>query len=378
MQTKKIKLADHSIGGCEGTLEALDDIVRFSAFGLLLWLAVLAIRGFRDRIAGWLGALAALTSAAYLISTKPGLHIGGVDLDLILLPVLALSPAFAWLFCLTQFDDNFELNRVHVGVVVAKLLSGACGYLAYKYGNPVWQVPLMAVSSSIVVGMLMHLIYVAVQGRGEDLVEARRRFRSTFVWAIIALSMGVLVAENFLVGRGFNQELLLVQAFSFLAITIYPLWRLSSPGGEDLFFRAPSPAVNTAHSVEDHCELSATDQHDLDVIKELAGKSLILEQGLTINKLSQQLNIPEHRLRHLINRHLGYRNFSDFLNHHRVSLAKEQLSNHKHRNMPVLTLAMELGYGSLGPFNRAFKERTGLTPTEFRNQSLEAGIAAAK
>lgn len=48
------------------------------------------------------------------------------------------------------------------------------------------------------------------------------------------------------------------------------------------------------------------------------------------------------------------------------------------RNTPVLTLAMELGYGSLGPFNRAFKERTGLTPTEFRTQSLEAGLAAAK
>lgn len=359
-------------------MEALDNIVRYSAFGLLLWLAVLAIRDFRDRIAGWLGALSAITAAAYLLGSKPGLEMFGVDIDLVLLPVLALSPAFAWLFCLTQFDDNFELNRIHITVVVAKMVSGGCGYLAYKFDSPVWQLPFMMISTSLVVGMLLHLVYVAVQGRGEDLVEARRRFRTTFVWAIIALSIGVLIAENFLVGRGFNQELLLVQAFSFLAITIYPLWRLSSPGGEDLFFRAPSQAITTVNTADDHCELSATDQHDLDVIKALAGEGRILEQGLTISKLSQQLNIPEHRLRHLINRHLGYRNFSDFLNHHRIRLAKEQLSDHKRRNTPVITLAMELGYGSLGPFNRAFKERTGLTPTEFRNQSLEAGIAAAK
>ena len=359
-------------------MEALDDIVRFSAFGLMLWLVVLLLRGFRNRLAGWLGALAAITSAAYLISTKPGLHIAGVDLDLILLPVLALSPAFAWLFCLTQFDDNFELNRIHVGVVIAKMITGACGYLAYKYGNPVWQLPLMALSSSIVVGMLLHLVYVAVQGRGEDLVEARRRFRTTFVWAVIVLSVGVLIAENFLVGRGFNQELLLIQSFSFLAITIYPLWRLSSPGGEDLFFRAATPAIADMQSNADDSQLSATDQHDLDVIKAFAVEGKILEQGLTISKLSQQLNIPEHRLRYLINQHLDYRNFSDFLNHHRIRLAKEQLSDHKRRNTPVLTLAMELGYGSLGPFNRAFKERTGLTPTEFRTQSLQAGIAAAK
>ncbi|WP_081786483.1 helix-turn-helix domain-containing protein [Kordiimonas gwangyangensis] len=31
---------------------------------------------------------------------------------------------------------------------------------------------------------------------------------------------------------------------------------------------------------------------------------------------------------------------------------------------------MDLGYGSLGPFNRAFKERTGLTPSEYRRNVL--------
>jgi len=35
-----------------------------------------------------------------------------------------------------------------------------------------------------------------------------------------------------------------------------------------------------------------------------------------------------------------------------------------------LTIAMDLGYGSLGPFNRAFKTITGLTPSEFRRNSV--------
>ena len=359
-------------------MEALDDIVRFSAFGLMLWLAVLLIRRFRNRLAGWLGALAAITSAAYLISTKPGLHIGGVDLDLILLPLLALSPAFAWLFCLTQFDDDFALNKAHGLIVFTKMVSGAGGYLTYKLGLDALHMPFMVVSNSIVLGMVAHLTYVAVNGRGDDLVEARRHFRTTFVSAVVVLSIGILITENFLVGRGFNDVLLLVQSSAFLAITLYPLWRLSAPGGEDLFFRETAPALIITHSDNIDSELSVTDQHDLDVVKAFAKEDKILEQGLTISKLSQQLNIPEHRLRHLINQHLGYRNFSDFLNHHRIRLAKEQLSDHKHRNTPVLTLAMELGYGSLGPFNRAFKERTGLTPTEFRTRSLEAGFAAAK
>jgi AraC-like DNA-binding protein len=35
----------------------------------------------------------------------------------------------------------------------------------------------------------------------------------------------------------------------------------------------------------------------------------------------------------------------------------------------VLTIALEVGYGSIGPFNRAFKERFGVTPTEYRRQN---------
>jgi AraC-like DNA-binding protein len=41
----------------------------------------------------------------------------------------------------------------------------------------------------------------------------------------------------------------------------------------------------------------------------------------------------------------------------------------------VLTLALEAGYGSIGPFNRAFRDAYGVTPTEFRRQATPADIA---
>ena len=34
--------------------------------------------------------------------------------------------------------------------------------------------------------------------------------------------------------------------------------------------------------------------------------------------------------------------------------------------IPVLTIALDSGFQSLGPFNRAFKADTGMTPTEYR------------
>jgi AraC-like DNA-binding protein len=37
--------------------------------------------------------------------------------------------------------------------------------------------------------------------------------------------------------------------------------------------------------------------------------------------------------------------------------------------VPVLTIALDAGFQSIGPFNRAFKTETGLTPTEYRKQA---------
>lgn len=356
-------------------METLDDILRYGALGLLLWVAVLVLRDFRDRVAGRLGALSAFTSATYLLASKPGLHVFGVDLDLILLPAFLTSPVFTWLFCLSQFDDNFRINMLHKSVLFAKMMTGAIGYLAIKYDYAP-AVSVFSPSTLIVIGMMVHLVYVTWRGRNDDLVEDRRKLRSIFVFGVIAITVGIVIAETWLRGRGIGEYLLVIQAAAFLAITVYLLWRLSSPGGEDLFFRVNRAAV-TAES-ETHCELSVADKRDLDVIIGLEGSELIVEPGLTITRLAAVLDIPEHRMRHLINQHLGYRNFADFLNHHRVRAAKDRLSDAEGRNTPVLTVAMDLGYGSLGPFNRAFKERTGLTPTEFRNKSLEAGMAAAK
>ena len=41
----------------------------------------------------------------------------------------------------------------------------------------------------------------------------------------------------------------------------------------------------------------------------------------------------------------------------------------------MLTIALDLGYGSLGPFNRAFKEATGMTPTGYRERAIPGTIA---
>ena len=92
-------------------------------------------------------------------------------------------------------------------------------------------------------------------------------------------------------------------------------------------------------------------------------------KSLTIAELARLLGTQEHVLRRVVNHGLGFRNFNDFLHTHRLKEAAERLGDPQLRRIPVLTIALEVGYGSIGPFNRAFKERFGVTPTRVSPQN---------
>ena len=92
------------------------------------------------------------------------------------------------------------------------------------------------------------------------------------------------------------------------------------------------------------------------------------QDGLAIATLAARVGVPEYRLRRLINRSLGFRNFNSFVNSYRIAEAKAALGDPQQAELPVLTIALDAGFSSLGPFNRAFKADTGLTPSEFRRR----------
>ncbi|OUS00575.1 hypothetical protein A9Q81_10505 [Gammaproteobacteria bacterium 42_54_T18] len=82
------------------------------------------------------------------------------------------------------------------------------------------------------------------------------------------------------------------------------------------------------------------------------------------------LTFPEQQRRRLINQHLGYRNFNEYLNHFRIQEASTQLSSTDFEHLPILTIALDVGYASLIPFNRAFKTRYEQSPSEYRREKL--------
>jgi AraC-like DNA-binding protein len=104
----------------------------------------------------------------------------------------------------------------------------------------------------------------------------------------------------------------------------------------------------------------------------MADERVYRQENITIGVLAGRLKIPEYRLRRLINQRLGHRNFNVFLNNHRIEEAKAALADPAQAEVPVITIAMDAGFQSLGPFNRAFKAVTGVTPTEYRRLKVTA------
>ena len=119
---------------------------------------------------------------------------------------------------------------------------------------------------------------------------------------------------------------------------------------------------------------TVADQHSLALLTEKMQGGLYKEPALSVARIAEEIRVPEHRLRALINTYLGYRNISQFLNEYRIAEAKSRLSDVSQRHVPILTIAMEAGYVSLRPFNRAFKEQTAQTPSEFRAHHLSDAV----
>jgi AraC-like DNA-binding protein len=138
-----------------------------------------------------------------------------------------------------------------------------------------------------------------------------------------------------------------------LAVTIGTVLLLTGPLVQGQF---PAAAVVNKADEALHARLQTA----------IATERILRQEGLTIARLAAQLDVPEYRLRRVINRTLGFRNFNDFLNHYRIRDARIALEDPTRAGVSVLTVALEMGYQSLSPFNRAFKAQTGSTPSAYR------------
>ena len=403
----------------DSPLTLLDAALRGALIALL---ALLAVNFWRERSplpAARAGCLLAVGLCDYAVTTAPEFP-SALPLAL-QVPMMAIAngnPVLFWVFARALLDDDFQLRAPPVlAWLVLALLGGlACGLpsgsLRAAWG-PVIGIVLAA--SPLVFGALV-MAATITQWRG-DLVEQRRRLRGFIVIGgtgyLVASALARILGTDD--GR-FSATPSLFDMFALTAVVATIAWRLLRLGPSELWLTAPvtgaaaapdspgeaaraqgaalaplpgplpgplhaplpapnSPANPTPDPAEPPGHPDPADRAD-PVQARLAGRLAQLmgeerayrDEDLSIAWLATRLAVPEYRLRRLINQHLGHRNFSAYVNQYRLAEAMRALADPAQSDRPVLTIALEAGFQSIGPFNRAFKSRTGLTPTEFRRK----------
>jgi len=351
------------------TLATIDIALRAATVALLLILAVSLYRGFGTVLGGRLAAAFALGSAAHAVTSSIG---ATSPVSPAHAPIIALSTGNVvvfWLFTRALFNEAFRLRWWH-GLVWTAVA-------AFSFVNCLWLVPLYGARFAIVAINLIALGFIGlalaqtVVSWPADLVEGRRRVR-VFIVSAAALYGGLnAILQISMAGGGSAEIANVLNSAALVAVVAAIAIAMMRVDGADVFPLAPAMKIDASEA--DVIETNAADQKLIDALMRLMSDERIYRRdNVTIGTLATKLAIPEYRLRRLINQRLGYRNFNVFLNEHRIAEAKAALADPSQAEVPVITIAMDAGFQSLGPFNRAFKAITGVTPTEYRRLKATA------
>ena len=225
-----------------------------------------------------------------------------------------------------------------------------------------WSVVLMDIMQLMFVGFA---IYWTLKGWRADLVADRRVLRWMIIGVQGTLMFVIVFVENFLLVGG-SEGSATEQSFIVFAMALLTLCmlvatlRFDSVSLSNVLRKVTEPVSGLGES---------TYNIDEDGFRDVFEKEKIYrEAGLTISTLAKTLNLPEYRLRAFIHKQLGFRNFNAMLHKYRIEDASVLLGDRENKNVPVLTIALSVGYQSITPFNNAFRKIKGVTPSEYRKQ----------
>jgi len=110
-------------------------------------------------------------------------------------------------------------------------------------------------------------------------------------------------------------------------------------------------------------------------IEKLVSEGAYLDPDLKVSMVALRLHEKDYKVTRAIVAALGQPNFNRFINTYRLRHAERLLADTT-SNSGILEIALESGFASLGPFNRAFKETNGVTPSDFRREKEKAATDA--
>jgi AraC-like DNA-binding protein len=332
--------------------------LRSGTVALLLLTGIVILRDRRHRESGPYGGLLALSVAADSI-----VFIAGASWLWPLQLVAMGTPAMLWIWAGAVFDDYRPSWRAAVAWAVLPAV-GAFGLYA-------WRPWVGTAENALALLFILLAAWRIVAGLRGDLVERRRRLRPLLAVLAVLYAGGILLV-NMLGGarsagassRFVEAAVLAGLAAAFALLTLRADRSLAGPLAVEARRPGPDEVAEPSAAVDDQEDALLARLRQL-----MEEEKVYRQEGFGVAALVAALDVPEYRLRRLINQRLGHRNFSSFVNGYRLAEATAALADPAQADVPILTIALDAGFQSIGPFNRAFKAHTGMTPTAYRKQA---------
>lgn len=301
----------------------------------------------------WLLVMAGL--AAFLISNLLG---GAGPVPTLLELAGSGTCGLSWLLARALFrPDSIHavwprvvVGSLFVNAVLAQLLAGAApadeavATLRRVIGN----INMLTSSTVLLLGLVD-----ALDGLGQA-APSEKRFRLAFAggYGGLVFVAVILLRQSALSETSADLVKDVCAVLAGLGATAAVAWRLAHPLQAAPRKRRTPSAADTALA---------------DRIRRLMETERVFTRpDIKVADIARLAREPEYKVTQSITGAMGFPNFNRLVNHHRIALAKQQLADPALAALPILTIALDCGFASIGPFNRAFKEAVGMTPSAFR------------
>jgi len=262
-----------------------------------------------------------------------------------------------WIFALSWFNDEDHVSWQSWAIIlITTLISVFVWVMRTNGADKIITIPVRFIWLTFIIWGL----WSAWRGRDNDLIEARRNLRFLFI-AMVGGTIAIITIIYLIYNIFLDDLTLYIFTITIniiiTCITYFLILSIIRAHPKDLF--ASVERSNLKNLAMDSKQEELKERLERYMVHERPYRN----ESLTITIVANALGQQEYRLRRLINGKLGYRNFSTFLNHYRLLEVKEALVDPNQIDVSILTIALDSGFGSLAPFNRAFRQTEGITHT---------------
>lgn len=157
-------------------------------------------------------------------------------------------------------------------------------------------------------------------------------------------------------------------SFFFLGVIIYYLsisgYSTQPADRQEADLHFNPKIIDITEKEFDHTEIQMrTDLHEK-LLGAMDKDKPFLDPEMNLKKLSKSLNTTPAFLSKVINSTMKM-NFNEFINKYRVEAVKQKFDSEEAAHYSLLSIALDCGFNSKATFNRAFKKRTGISPSVY-------------